>query len=251
MRSVSGKTANVRKGPGTKNSVIRVYEQLTPLRIIKSQGSWHQVSDYRGRKGWIFRTLLSTKPTVIVKTEKANVRKSPSTESDILWKFEEGTAFQCLATRGSWYKIKYQDKIAWVSSSITWGFCTNRIFSANKDLARVHALPNHNSKVKLKVIIYAPLELIKIQGSWYYVRDFEGDKGWIHKRYLSTIPSVIIKKRKANIMSGPGTKFEKKWAAHKGVPLRCLRESDGWYKIVDNDDDIGWVSKRDVWGNCY
>jgi SH3-like domain-containing protein len=125
-----------------------------------------------------------------------------------------------------------------------------KFLSINKKVARVKKAPRESATVVFKVIQYTPLEIIKVKDNWVRVRDFQGDIGWIQSSYLSQIPTVIIKEKKANIRNGPGIQYELRWTAHLGYPLKCLRENGGWYKIVDNDDETGWVRSDLVWGSC-
>ena len=52
--------ANIRSGPGTKNSENALSPALKydSFRVIKRQSSWVKVKDEFGDSGWIFRKLL-------------------------------------------------------------------------------------------------------------------------------------------------------------------------------------------------
>ncbi|MGM0682200.1 MAG: SH3 domain-containing protein, partial [Thermodesulfobacteriota bacterium] len=49
-----------------------------------------------------------------------------------------------------------------------------------------------------------------------------------------------------NMRSGPGTKYEVKWQLGKGYPLMIQGTRGEWYKVVDFENDTGWVNKKYV-----
>lgn len=56
---VSAKTdANVRTKPSSNATVAWVVEKGFPLKFIKKQGSWYNVSDDEGTKGWISSSVV-------------------------------------------------------------------------------------------------------------------------------------------------------------------------------------------------
>jgi len=44
--------------------------------------------------------------------------------------------------------------------------------------------------------------------------------------------------------SGPGTRFEIPWNLARGYPLQVLARSQGWIKVRDFENDVGWVLAR-------
>ena len=57
--ALSAKTdINVRKGPGVSSEVVWIVEKGYPLRFIKKQGSWLQVTDDAGLKGWVHSSVV-------------------------------------------------------------------------------------------------------------------------------------------------------------------------------------------------
>ncbi len=113
--------------------------------------------------------------------------------------------------------------------------------------ARVRSGPGTEHKILWEVEKYHPLEVIKKKGSWYYFRDFEGDKGWIFKKLVRKAPSVIIIKDKCNVRSGPGTNFPILFTVERGVPFRVLKRKESWINVRHSDGDKGWIHKSLVW----
>jgi SH3-like domain-containing protein len=46
---------------------------------------------------------------------------------------------------------------------------------------------------------------------------------------------------KANIRSGPGTKYDIIWQVYKYYPLRVIKKTGSWYRFFDFEGDKGWI----------
>ena len=56
---------------------------------------------------------------------------------------------------------------------------------------------------------------------------------------------VSLRSNEVNLRVGPGNEYPIKYVYKiKGMPLKVLGEYEGWYKVVDKDNDEGWVSKN-------
>ena len=93
-----------------------------------------------------------------------------------------------------------------------------------------------------------PLEIIGREGSWYQVRDFERDTGWIHRPLLSRAPHHIVKANVANIRAAPGTRSRILGKARYGEVLRTVEKRPQWVKVRDEGGLVGWISRRLLWG---
>ncbi len=74
-----------------------------------------------------------------------------------------------------------------------------------------------------------PLEVLKKQGEWLMVKDFENDSGWIHRSRLQKGQQVIVKANKdenkpINIRNGPSTNNAIIANAYYGVVFSVLRK---------------------------
>ena len=116
-----------------------------------------------------------------------------------------------------------------------------------KPTANVRSGPGTQHKILWKIEKYHPLFIIKKSGGWYRFRDFEKDKGWIHKTLLGTVPAVITIQDLCNIRSGPGTKFEILFTVEKGIPFKVLKRKGSWIHIRHADGDEGWIHNSLVW----
>lgn len=94
---------------------------------------------------------------------------------------------------------------------------------------------------------YYPLLVLEKEGSWYYIRDYENDVGWIHKSYINKTETVITKKDKCNIRSGPGQKNDIVFVVDNGVPFKVLKRKGKWIQIQHSDGDKGWIHETLIW----
>jgi SH3-like domain-containing protein len=119
--SVKKDGVNMRSGPNTQSKVIwQVFESF-PLKVIKREGKWAYVVDFEGDKGWIYETLISSKKTVIVNVETANMRSGSSTNDSIIATVKKGVVFEVLEMKGGWMKVSYKNEITgWMHNSLLW-----------------------------------------------------------------------------------------------------------------------------------
>jgi len=113
--------------------------------------------------------------------------------------------------------------------------------------ANIRSGPGKNYDTLWAVEKYHPLNVFQKSGQWYHFRDFEGDKGWIHKTLLGKFSSVITKKEKCNIRSGPSPRFEVLFEVEKGIPFKVLKRKGSWIHIQHADGDKGWIHESLVW----
>lgn len=119
--SVNSATANVRSGPDTSDPVIWQVEKYHPLNILQKKGDWCLFEDFEGDRGWIYKSLLTNTKTVIVKSDKCNVRSGPGTDHDIRFTVDKGVPFKVLGSKDDWYHVIHADgDEGWISRSLVW-----------------------------------------------------------------------------------------------------------------------------------
>ena len=82
--------------------------------------------------------------------------------------------------------------------------------------------PGTNHEILWSAGKYYPVDTLEKSGSWYKIRDFEGDEAWIHGSLLKKIPAVIVKAPLVNVREKPGTDFRILFQAEKGVSFKRL-----------------------------
>ena len=94
---------------------------------------------------------------------------------------------------------------------------------------------------------YYPLIVLDQANSWYYVKDYENDTGWIFKKLVDTTKTVITLKERCNVRKGPGAKKPLAFVVDRGVPCRVLARKGSWIQVRHADGDKGWIHKSLVW----
>lgn len=114
-------------------------------------------------------------------------------------------------------------------------------------VANIRSGPGTNYQIIWKVEKYHPIHVIETSGAWYHFRDFENDKGWIHKSLTGKIPTVITNRDECNIRSGPGTTYDILFKVEKGIPFKVIGRQGKWIHLEHADGDRGWIYSALVW----
>ncbi|SCY70541.1 SH3 domain-containing protein [Desulfoluna spongiiphila] len=127
------------------------------------------------------------------------------------------------------------------------GLAAQRV-SVSVESANVRTGPGTEHEIVWKgVEKYYPLLVLDQAGSWYYVKDFENDTGWIYKKLVTKTPTVITTKERCNVRKGPGAKKPLAFVVDSGVPFHVLSRKGNWIKVQHADGDKGWIHKSLVW----
>ena len=124
MVSIAGDLVNMRSGPGKNYPVIWELGKGYPLKVLETKGNWMKVVDYENDTGWIFKSLVSSTPHLIVKKKIVNIRSGPGKNYKIIRKAQNGVVFQTLKRQEGWVKIKHEEEnvVGWVKRSLLWGW---------------------------------------------------------------------------------------------------------------------------------
>lgn len=118
------------------------------------------------------------------------------------------------------------------------------------DNVNVRQEPKTNSPVYMELFKGYPLEVLKKQGEWSQVRDYEGDSGWIHNSLISKNDTVIINAKKSvNMRSGPSTKDQVVADVERGVIMTKIAQEGKWYKLKHSSGTEGWIYSPLLWPN--
>ena len=129
------------------------------------------------------------------------------------------------------------------SSGLAWA----ERMAVNVPIANIRSGPGTKYDIIWKVEKYHPFMVIKKSGSWYRIKDCEQDEGWIHKSLVSDIRTVITRKNKCNVRSGPATSYDILFTVEKAVPFKVLERRNNWIHVQHADGDRGWIYKSLIW----
>ncbi len=120
--------------------------------------------------------------------------------------------------------------------------------SVKVDNANVRKDPSLNAPVVMELFRGYPLQVIKKEGDWYNVVDFERDKGWIFSKIISTKQTVIVNaKNSLNMRNTPSVKGKKIASVERGVVLDVLQKKAEWTEVKHTSGTTGWIYSPLLW----
>ena len=124
MVSIARPEVNMRSGAGTDHEALWVLSRGYPLEVLKRKGKWLEVRDFENDKGWVYKSLTSSKsPHYVVKVNNLNIRSGPSTRKSIVGQAVRGEILTTQSRKGNWVKVKQDGGVTgWVVRRLVWGW---------------------------------------------------------------------------------------------------------------------------------
>jgi len=122
--SLRSDEANLRSGPGTRYPVDWVYTRHElPFEVIAEFDDWWKVRDWQGAEGWVHKTFLSAKRTIVITGERRRLRAEPDSNSPTLAFLDPDVIARLLTCpHGRDYcKIEVQNFEGWLKRDEFWG----------------------------------------------------------------------------------------------------------------------------------
>jgi len=113
---------NVRTGPGTRYPIRFVLrKERLPVEVIKEFDVWRQIRTQEGDEGWVNKTLLSKRRSVIVKGSMQTLMKDPGEKKKPIVKLEPGVIATLDRCEGAWCSLKVASYKGWLKRESVWG----------------------------------------------------------------------------------------------------------------------------------
>ena len=120
--SLKAERANLRVGPGRRYPIEWVYTRPgLPLLVIAHFDQWRCVRDHEGTKGWMHKSLLSTRRTVVVMNGVQTMRERPLSGSPAVLRAEAGVIADLLGCEDRWCRVALAGEEGWMPESGLWG----------------------------------------------------------------------------------------------------------------------------------
>lgn len=120
---------NMRTGPGTRYPIEWVFtHQGLPVEITAEYEIWRRVRDPEGAEGWVHKSALSGKRTVIIIGSTHELHHDANAQSDILAHLEMGSTGQLVSCAKDWCKLKFDGIKGYLPKSNFWGAYPNEVF---------------------------------------------------------------------------------------------------------------------------
>ena len=131
--------------------------------------------------------------------------------------------------------------------SATSAFAANYL-SVTTDNANVRTGPGTNYPIAMELFQGYPLKVLKQQGEWYKISDYEKDTGWIHNSIVKESDTVIVDAKKSlNMRSGPSKNNPVVADVERGVVLTKISKEGNWTKVRHSSGTIGWIYTPLLW----
>jgi SH3-like domain-containing protein len=134
--------------------------------------------------------------------------------------------------------------ISFVISNAAYAICVT------SSEANLRSGPGTKHEKTWEVFKYMPFKRLSKKGNWYRVQDVDGDKHWIYKKLVTDkFNCAVVKVEKANVRSGPGTKYKETSFSPslKYDSYKVLKRKGEWVKVHDEFGDEGWIFRKLLW----
>ena len=120
--TIQSDEVNVRTGPGIRYPVDWVYVRPSlPVEVIGEFDNWRKIRDEEGTEGWVHRSMLSGRRSVIVTGDVRPMRRSPDRGAPVVAHMEPGVLATLDVCREAWCEIEVSGLTGWVEAGHVWG----------------------------------------------------------------------------------------------------------------------------------
>lgn len=219
---ITASSLNVRSGPGTSYDVVGSLKKGASVKTYGTKNGWYKIK-YDGKTAYINSDYTSTKAPsgssssssssassstetkkVYITASSLNVRSGPGTDYKVVGSLKEGAAVNTYGTKDGWYKIKYNDKTAYISkkytstkapsgssgssdtSSDSSGSSTSVSYNVKITASALNVRSGPSTDYSIKGTLYEG-DVVKATGlsdGWYKIK-FNGDTGYISSKYAT------------------------------------------------------------------
>ena len=127
--SLKPEEVNVRTGPGTRYPIQWVYHRAgMPVEVVEEYDLWRKIRDVEGTSGWVHKTMLEGKRSVIIKGKEAHiVRIEPEPKAKPILKAEPMVAARLMECQPEWCRIQISGRKGWIEKQYLWGVYADEI----------------------------------------------------------------------------------------------------------------------------
>ena len=124
--SIASGEAMMRTGPGKNYPGTWLYKRRDlPVRVVKTYPNWRLIEDPDGTRGWMLVTLLSDRPTAIVRPGAPRpIHERPDQSSRVAYRAEPGVVGRIEGCERGWCQIAVGDRRGHIRSTEIWGAVT-------------------------------------------------------------------------------------------------------------------------------
>lgn len=127
--SLATSEVNFRTGPGLRYPVrLVVRRNGLPVEVIREFDVWRQVRDADGDEGWVHKSMLSGRRSVIVQGQVQTLLRRPETDARSVARLEPGVIARLDTCRADWCNISVGSYSGWLPRATLWGVYPEETF---------------------------------------------------------------------------------------------------------------------------
>ncbi len=270
---------NVRKAPGTEEDVIGKLQGDSACDILeKTDTGWYKISS-GGIEGYIISEYVLTgeeakakamdlvKLRAVVQTDSMNIRKEPSTSSDVVGQALLSERYEVISQTDGWIEIP----AGYLSAdyvNLEYGLNEARkldlkamVFNLYKNIGisdvdnylNVREEPSENGKIIGKMPSKAAGNILETTDGWYKIQSGK-ITGYVKSDYILTGPAAkdealqvaelmaIVNTDMLNARTEPSTDSKIWTQISNNERYPVLKQIDGWIQIELEEDSSAYVS---------
>lgn len=122
--SLRSNETNVRAGPGQHYPIKFIFKaKNVPLHVVSEFDNWNEVEDYEGQTGWISKSLLTKRRSLMVQTAQdvVNLYSKRNENSRILFKLKNHVIGDYIGCEKEWCMMEVENKRGWIKRNLVFG----------------------------------------------------------------------------------------------------------------------------------
>ncbi|SHJ93127.1 C40 family peptidase [Paramaledivibacter caminithermalis] len=224
---ILGDNVNIRQEPKIDSKVLTNLDIGEEVDVLSNDSNWYLIETDSDTKGWILNDLIAVDEEKdfikkgIVNADTLNVRKEPSTDSDIIGNLPQKSEVTIVHIQDDWYQIAInKEKKGWIHRDyvdIRPNYSKGIIIGDNVNLRKEKSI---DSEILDTLNLEAYVYIRNFSDGWYNILTFKGVEGWVHKDYVNVIfggDSRNTVSRSANRLS---LKIVQEGKKYLGVPYK-------------------------------
>lgn len=122
FRSVAVPAAVLYDAPSLQGRKLALLNRGYPVEVVVTLGAWLKVRDATGELAWIEANRLSNERMVMLKVQRAPVRKAPDDSAPVVFEAEQDVLLGLVDTLDNWAHVKHRDGVTgYIRITQLWG----------------------------------------------------------------------------------------------------------------------------------
>lgn len=191
---ILGSNVNIRKTPDTKSEVVEQLPLGSIAEVLSHEGNWYSIRTTSDTQGWILNDLIAVDEekdpikTGVVIVNNLNVRKEPSTASDVLHALSKDTEISIFAIQDKWYQVSINEsQKGWIHSDYVKfkpNYSKGKIIGDNINVRKENSVA---SEIVMQLRLESYIYIKNYSSEWYNIVTFDGQEGWVHRDFINIV----------------------------------------------------------------